>query len=335
MNSILFVLALLSISASAVEVTTTLEPFSGVRLCVPYTVQIEVSDPAAEDQYLLEANADQAVIDAMVTEVNQDGELVLTSDGDFETGNSIEVVIKLPATELTSVIAQGFGHVLISGAFESEDLSVVSGGTKAVYAPNLKVTKTLTVDNSGVGDVVLGNALGGDIKVTETGIVEVFLLGVTGNVLWTGSGISTLGVEAASDSVVIGGSARGLSEAQYTGGQCTLARSFFSSPCKSVTSLDIPVQSTDLAWTCGIKVEGKSTCGASTGSSVGTQTLVSDGLSFSSASASAGGSGSTVSSRSSSGPGGVTTVTVQGDNAAAVAISNAECNVGDADLKIV
>eukprot|EP01025_Chloroclados_australasicus_P020393 TRINITY_DN214_c0_g2_i1.p1 TRINITY_DN214_c0_g2~~TRINITY_DN214_c0_g2_i1.p1 ORF type:complete len:335 (-),score=50.94 TRINITY_DN214_c0_g2_i1:900-1904(-) len=333
MISTVFALSLLAFSANAKDFSLSLEPFSGLRICVPYTVQIVTSNTKSSKQYALEISADQQVYNALVAEVNEADELELTSDGDFETSNPIKVVMKLPYNKLKSVVAQGFGDVLISGAFESEDLSVVSGGTKALYAPDLIVTKTLEVENQGVGDVVLGGDLSGDIKVTQSGVAEVYLTDVSGDVQFSSNGISTLGIDTASNSVTItGNSLGGLSEVQYTGGTCTISSLFqLSSPCKKVSSLSIPTESTKIYWTCGIKVEGKSTCGASTGAS----TVVSDGVGFSSASAVSGTGGSVFSSSSSSsGPGGVTTVTVQGDNAAAVAISESECSAKKSDLKI-
>jgi len=90
-------------------------------------------------------------------------------------------------------------------------LKIVSGGAKSLYAPSLTVDKKLSVTNSGVGDVVLGSSLKGDIDTTLSGISKVYLIGVSGKVDVNLQGISNLGVVAAND-VTIGGSVGGLGE---------------------------------------------------------------------------------------------------------------------------
>eukprot|EP01023_Acetabularia_acetabulum_P037545 TRINITY_DN3568_c0_g1_i1.p2 TRINITY_DN3568_c0_g1~~TRINITY_DN3568_c0_g1_i1.p2 ORF type:complete len:332 (-),score=63.45 TRINITY_DN3568_c0_g1_i1:1806-2801(-) len=324
----LFVLTvILAASVSAKLFTEKLEPFSSIRVCVPYTIQVSVSD--SKNPYVVELDVDQDVYDAFTAEVSL-GELTLTSIGDFDTGNPIKVTVKLPADKLAMVHAQGFGSIYISGAFTGSDLQVISGGTKAVYADKLLVDGKLNVENAGVGDVTLGKSLKGEISVTQTGISKVYLLGVSGKVDVNLGGISTLGIESADDSTVIDGSVFGLADIYYTGGTCNLPSGFFKSACQKVSQFDIDRRSTTFQWTCGVQVKGNSVCGANSASS---QTFSDgQGQSFVSSSAVSTGGSSSVSSSSSNG---VTHVSVGGDNANAVAINNKNCEVPEQELFII
>eukprot|EP01024_Parvocaulis_polyphysoides_P061990 TRINITY_DN6961_c1_g1_i1.p1 TRINITY_DN6961_c1_g1~~TRINITY_DN6961_c1_g1_i1.p1 ORF type:complete len:371 (+),score=63.04 TRINITY_DN6961_c1_g1_i1:120-1115(+) len=326
-RTLLFLTLFLLASVSAKKFSRTVDPFTSIKVCVPYTVQVAVS--GTTEPYVINVDADDDVYSALQTDVSADGELVLTTSGDFDTGNPIKVIVKLPVDKLEGITVHGVGHVYVSGKFQSDSLKIVSGGAKSLYAPSLTVDKKLSVTNSGVGDVVLGSSLKGDIDTTLSGISKVYLIGVSGKVDVNLQGISNLGVVAAND-VTIGGSVGGLGEIQYTGGTCTVSgRRFFSSPCAKVTSLDIVEESTTFKWTCGIQVKGDSVCGGNTSGA----TTYSDGTrSVSFASASSSGGRSSISS-SSSGDG--TSVSVSGDDASAVAVSNKKCNVPENDLFIL
>eukprot|EP01023_Acetabularia_acetabulum_P062332 TRINITY_DN7661_c0_g3_i4.p1 TRINITY_DN7661_c0_g3~~TRINITY_DN7661_c0_g3_i4.p1 ORF type:complete len:454 (-),score=94.97 TRINITY_DN7661_c0_g3_i4:476-1837(-) len=166
------------------EFSDTLEPFQQIRVCVPYTVKVQAaSEPGT---YRIDVDADQAVYDALKKNVNSEGELSLSSHGDFESQNPIKVTVVVPSQELTVVTTQGFSDVLIAGEFEVDNLTVVSGGPNAIFGDKLTVREFLQVKNSGVGDVVLGGSLEGEIDVVLAGIAEVFLKGVSGNVVLDG-----------------------------------------------------------------------------------------------------------------------------------------------------
>eukprot|EP01023_Acetabularia_acetabulum_P062331 TRINITY_DN7661_c0_g3_i3.p1 TRINITY_DN7661_c0_g3~~TRINITY_DN7661_c0_g3_i3.p1 ORF type:complete len:365 (-),score=67.27 TRINITY_DN7661_c0_g3_i3:333-1427(-) len=341
------------------EFSDTLEPFQQIRVCVPYTVKVQAaSEPGT---YRIDVDADQAVYDALKKNVNSEGELSLSSHGDFESQNPIKVTVVVPSQELTVVTTQGFSDVLIAGEFEVDNLTVVSGGPNAIFGDKLTVREFLQVKNSGVGDVVLGGSLEGEIDVVLAGIAEVFLKGVSGNVVLDGRGISMLGVEGSKDEVSITGTVSDMGKVQYTQGQCSVQSSglFFIDPCQSVSELAIPQKSTQFYWSCGIKVKGNSTCssldsgpssifhhspyttsqtstsGAGASASASASTFAQGTSIFSSAGPSLNGQMS--SSTSSSGPNGVTTVDVSGTEGArgsAVALSKQECSVEEGDLLV-
>eukprot|EP01024_Parvocaulis_polyphysoides_P066391 TRINITY_DN7795_c0_g1_i5.p1 TRINITY_DN7795_c0_g1~~TRINITY_DN7795_c0_g1_i5.p1 ORF type:complete len:338 (+),score=29.39 TRINITY_DN7795_c0_g1_i5:92-1105(+) len=328
----IFLLTITLALVSAKKYSIELKPFIAIRSCVPYAVQIKAS--AIKDLYSIDLDVDEDVYTAFSASV-KDGELSLTSLGKFETVNPIKVTVNVPATVLTSVVTQGLGDLLMQGKFVIDELEIVSGGTKTIYAPDIEIKKALTVENGGVGDVSLVGDIAGQIDVSLQGIAKVYLKGVSGQVNLKGSGISTLGVDSSTDDVIISGTASALGKVQYTKGQCVVkGSSFMFSPCQKVTKLDIPETVTPLYWTCGIEVEGNSTCAANT---VNTQTFVSDGgvataVASSSSSAT---SGAVISSTSLTGLDGVTTASVQGQGASAVAISAAQCSVPSDELVLV
>eukprot|EP01024_Parvocaulis_polyphysoides_P066389 TRINITY_DN7795_c0_g1_i1.p1 TRINITY_DN7795_c0_g1~~TRINITY_DN7795_c0_g1_i1.p1 ORF type:complete len:169 (+),score=23.11 TRINITY_DN7795_c0_g1_i1:92-598(+) len=156
----IFLLTITLALVSAKKYSIELKPFIAIRSCVPYAVQIKAS--AIKDLYSIDLDVDEDVYTAFSASV-KDGELSLTSLGKFETVNPIKVTVNVPATVLTSVVTQGLGDLLMQGKFVIDELEIVSGGTKTIYAPDIEIKKALTVENGGVGDVSLvGDIAGND-----------------------------------------------------------------------------------------------------------------------------------------------------------------------------
>lgn len=101
-------MSLLGGSLAQANQTRSLEAFSNIYACVPFTATV---DPG--DGYSVSISAEQAVTDAILTTV-KDGNLYLES-GSFDSSQPIEVSISLPASELKSVNHYG----QLSGLFVS------------------------------------------------------------------------------------------------------------------------------------------------------------------------------------------------------------------------
>ncbi|KAJ9534966.1 hypothetical protein QJQ45_029628, partial [Haematococcus lacustris] len=208
----------------------------------------------------LSVDADAQVAQQVKASVNS-GVLTLTLAGGFTTTRTIRCTITAPnANSLKSVETQGIGSLVVGPGFNLPSLAVKTSGTAGVYVLGSTIG-ALDVDSSGNGQVFVDSLVKQGAQINADGISAVTLAGsVEGAVRVNTDGISSTFINSGPGTTITG-KASGLAKILYRGGQCDLrSDSFdvFGGQCSQVRSVPAVPRA---AWTCGIKVQGQSTCG--------------------------------------------------------------------------
>ncbi|KAL6751262.1 hypothetical protein V8C86DRAFT_701749 [Haematococcus lacustris] len=264
MANLLQLFTVLCAMASAGVRASSLPAFTSVKSCVPFTVL--VAAPSAGNSGALSVDADAQVAQQVKASVNS-GVLTLTLAGGFTTTRTIRCTITAPnANSLKSVETQGIGSLVVGPGFNLPSLAVKTSGTAGVYVLGSTIG-ALDVDSSGNGQVFVDSLVKQGARISSDGISAVTLAGsVEGAVRVDTDGISSTFINSGPGTTITG-KASGLAKILYRGGQCDLRSDSFDvfampafpgGQCSQVRSVPAVPRA---AWTCGIKVQGQSTCG--------------------------------------------------------------------------
>ncbi|KAL6760328.1 hypothetical protein V8C86DRAFT_2557342 [Haematococcus lacustris] len=234
--------------------TITLLPFIELRSCVPFTVLIAAPTNASTDDVYNK-------IDVTLL----DGVLALSILGDFETNNGIKCTITLGnSSSLSGVHNSGTGNLIVGPGFRAKNFTVASTAVGNTFVFGLN-TSTAHVFSMGSSTVLLNGSVsdGGSLEVGGTS--KVYLTGAIGGTLEVNlGGISTTYVQGL-PGTAIQGSVEGLAKVLFTARTCSVQSPFqsilgspFGDPCRKVQAggplFVFP------SWSCGLRVEGRSTC---------------------------------------------------------------------------
>lgn len=255
-------LALLARGISAVETERRdLEAFNSLSYCAPFNVRV-VPEVSGDEYYVL-IQAEQDVLDAVLTQVDENGELWIGTSGNFTTNQTIEMTVVAPDTAIKGIRHVGANAgMYIEGGIQADEFSLsVGGGAHQLYMNSASIDY-LRVDMSGLASVVVTGNLS-RVNVTSNAIGALHLSKVLERMDVDLSGLAAIFVDSAEDAV-IQGSVTGLGRVTYSNGLCDVQSSFFHVPGFSLPICfkrdGIAVPGAQPYWTCGLSVKGNFTC---------------------------------------------------------------------------
>ncbi|MEW5306594.1 MAG: hypothetical protein WDW36_009048 [Sanguina aurantia] len=222
--------------------------------------------PTSQSTALITAEA--RVINATILTVTN-GILVVTVLHGFKTKQAIKLTIT-PATSSAIQFLEndGPGDLILAPGLQVPKLAVVVTGIGNLLAYGL-AADSVSATGSGIGTIMLNGTFGGG-SVTTSGTGTVYLVGnVSGVMQINAGGITSVFVQG-TPTAVLQGTVQGLSKVLFTAGTCNVQAQFaslfmnvFGNPCQQVTGPgDLGF---DPMWTCGLVVDGFSTCSVPTG----------------------------------------------------------------------
>ncbi|BDA44394.1 hypothetical protein COCOBI_05-5780 [Coccomyxa sp. Obi] len=226
------------------------------EVCWPFNTYIQPGD-----NYTIDLQGEDVVLDAMTFNVTADGTLQLSTEGNFQSPYPVVAIVSLPFDALDGVfvpspsaevtVAPGFvaGNFTASAPYSSQNLNVLG-----------LMTETLRVQSSGLGQIYVDGMIG-SASVAASGSGDIYIVGLEDTAILNLAGTTTVTIEATNASVVISGQATGINTVLYDTGFCFVTTPFlFGSPCQQTNLLSLPT--IDPLWTCGLRVTGNFTCSA-------------------------------------------------------------------------
>ena len=251
-----------------------LEPFQSIWICAPLNVKIAPSNSSnttssnayesVVEVFDTSMNRSEAVLNAIQTVV-QNGQLYVSTMGDFETNATIQITIRLPSDALMALHHNGpHAGVYVAPGFDVEKMNVTMGhGAAQLFVHNATVGEVNVAMGGIAGAVLMGDF--NTVNVVSDAIGTLYVGTVMQQVRVDLSGLSNVVVHQAPGST-INGVASGLGNVVYDNGICDVTSSWaqfspFPPPvCFKRDVVDLPVPMP--YWTCGIKVQGNFTCAA-------------------------------------------------------------------------
>lgn len=255
-------LAVLARGNAAVErERRDLEAFTSISYCAPFNVRV-VPEVSGDEYYVL-LQAEQDVLDAVLTQVDENGELWIGTSGNFTTNQTIELTVVAPDTAIKGIrhVGANAGMYIEGGVQADEFFLSVGGGAHQLYLNSASIDY-LRVDMSGLASVVVTGNLS-RVNVTSNAIGALHLSKVLESMDVDLSGLAAIFVDSAEDAV-IQGSVTGLGRVTYNNGLCDVQSSLFHVPGFSLPICfkrdGIAVPGAQPYWTCGLSVKGNFTC---------------------------------------------------------------------------
>lgn len=238
-----------------------LEDFSSLSYCAPFNVRV-VPEVSGDEYYVL-IEAERDVLDAVLTQVDENGVLWIGTSGNFTTNQTIEMTIVAPDTAIKSIrhVGANAGMYIEGGVRADEFDLTVGGGAHQLYLNSASIDY-LRVDMSGLASVVVtGNISRVNVTSNAIGALHVSKVSERMDVLL--SGLAAIFVDSTEDAI-IRGSVTGLGRVTYSNGLCDVQSSFFHVPGFSLPicfkRAEIAVPGAQPYWTCGLSVKGNFTC---------------------------------------------------------------------------
>lgn len=238
-----------------------LDAFSSISYCAPFNVRV-VPEVSGDEYYVL-IQAGRDVLDAVLTQVDENGELWIGTSGNFTTNQTIEMTLVAPDTAIKSIrhVGANAGMYIEGGVQADEFKLTVGGGAHQLYLNSASIDY-LRVDMSGLASVVVTGNIS-RVNVTSNAIGALHLSKVSGGMDVNLSGLAAIFVDSTQDAI-IQGSVTGVGRVTYSNGICDVQSSFFHVPGFSLPICfkreEIAVPGAQPYWTCGLSVKGNFTC---------------------------------------------------------------------------
>lgn len=183
----LFLLVICTAAQETKEKLFELKPFSGIDICIPFSVAIVPSTPDTPP-YGLYIKAEPDAFDS-ISYVLENSILQLTFSGSLLIADPVEIVIYMPKEALTQINHFGPGVVFVDYGFECDALSITN------YEGSVKVNgstiQSLDVSSRGSGTARIDGKIT-DAKLSANGIGVVAAVGVEGRADVTTSDIAKI-----------------------------------------------------------------------------------------------------------------------------------------------
>ncbi|CAL8470357.1 g9899 [Coccomyxa elongata] len=225
-------------------------------VCWPFNTYIQPGD-----NYTVDIQAEDVVLDAMTFNVTNDGTLQLSTEGNFRSPYLVVAIVSLPFDALSGVfVPSPSAEVTVGPGFVASNFTA-----SAPYSSqNLNVlglmAETLRVQSSGLGQIYVDGIVG-NASVAASGLGDIYIVGLEDTAILNLAGTATVTIQAANESVAISGQATGINTVLYDNGSCFVTTPFlYGSPCQQTDLLSLPT--IDPLWTCGLRVIGNFNCPA-------------------------------------------------------------------------
>lgn len=117
-------------------------PFDSIVSCLPFTIVIQSTNSTVWGANL---TADASVKQSIAAQVTN-GTLYLSVNSSFTTNNAIQLVVTVPATNLSSVESDSVGDVIINSGFAVPSVAFNVAGVGRILARGLRANNlTMTV----------------------------------------------------------------------------------------------------------------------------------------------------------------------------------------------